>query len=81
MITLVIHKDNAHHYKHIDDGYTEPYYPEPQGNQGDDWVELTIDDEESTDFYYLANTYHISLNHIIGVGYEDENEEFAYNLK
>ena len=79
MITIVIDKDNAVHYKNIDD-CPEPYYSDLQGNRGDDWVELTLDDETSTDFFYLANTYHVNLNHIIAVGYEDENEELSYTL-
>ncbi len=81
MITIIIHKDNAHHYKHIDDGYTEPFYPEPQGKEGDDWIEIIIEDEESTDFYHIANTHQIALNHIIGIGLIDENDEINYTLK
>ena len=80
MITIVIHKDNAGFYKHIDD-CPEPYYPEKMNSEGDDWVEITIEDESKTDFYYLSNTYQIALNHIIMVGCEDENGEFDYKLK
>lgn len=79
MITIVIHKDNADFYRSIDEN-PETYYPEPMDNDGDDWVELTIDDEESTDFYEIANKYGMNINDIIAVGYEDEHEEIQYKL-
>ena len=78
MITIVINKDNARHYKFVDE--FEPYHCDLQGDAGDDWVELTLDNETSTDFFYLANTYHLNLNHIIAVGYEDDTEELSYTL-
>ena len=66
MIHIVIHKDNAVHYKHIDDS-PEPFFPEPQGTEGDDWVEINIEDEDSCDANYVSQTYNININHIIDV--------------
>ena len=77
MIIIVMNKDIAPAYARIDDA-PEPYYPEPMGSEGDNWVEINIEDEESTDVDYIASTYNININHIIAIGVCDDEGEINY---
>lgn len=76
-----MNKDIAPAYARIDDA-PEPYFPEPMDSVGDDWVELNIEGDESSDVDYITSTYDININHIIAIGVcDDEGErEVAYRL-
>lgn len=79
MITVVIPKDAASLYSSIDD-QPEPFLPEPMGNDGDNWVEITIENEADCDPWVIANRYNININHIIDIGIVDENDELTYTI-
>ena len=79
MITIVMPNDVVSRYGDIDN-QPEPFYPEPMGNSGDSWSEITIEDEDDYDPYVIANRYNININHIIDIGVIDENDEVTYTI-
>ena len=79
MITIVMPNDVVSRYSNIDN-QPEPFYPEPMGNSGDSWSEITIEDEDDYEPYVIANRYNININHIIDIGIIDENDELTYTF-
>ena len=79
MITIVLPNDVVSRYSDIDN-QPEPFLPEPMGNEGDNWSEITIDDEVDCDPWVIANRYNININHIIDIGVVDDSDCLTYTM-